>query len=75
MMGDIQMTPEELNHPDPIIRALNQIMQREFDEQDDCRAEIKERGTYWAGREIWELRRAVAYWKKETLAGRAKRKR
>jgi hypothetical protein len=24
---------------------------------------IKEGGTYWAGREIWELRRAVAYWK------------
>lgn len=71
----MQMTPEQLNHPDPIIRALNQIMQQEFDEQDACRAEIKERGTYWAGREIWELRRSVAYWKKETLACRAKRKR
>jgi hypothetical protein len=53
------VTPEELNHPDPIIRALNRIIQREFDEQYACREEIKQRGTYWAGRELWELRRQV----------------
>lgn len=64
------MTPQELNHPDPLIRALNQMMQREFDEQDACREEIKERGTYWAGREIWELRRQV-----KQLKTAAKRKR
>ncbi len=67
------MTPEELNHPDPIIRVLNHIIQREFDEQDECREEIKQRGTYWAGREIWELRRQVAYWKKQTMELRAKK--
>lgn len=69
------MTPKELNHHDPIIRALNRMVQREFDEQDACRAEIKERGTYWAGREIWELRRQAAYWKKqaESLLARKKR--
>jgi hypothetical protein len=69
------MTPDELNHPDPIIRALNRMMQREFDEQDACRSEIKERGTYWAGREIWELRRRAAYWQKQTESLRPQKKR
>jgi hypothetical protein len=68
------MTPAEMNHPDPIIRAMNQIMQREFDEQDACREEIKQRGTYWAGLEIWKLRRDVVYWKKQTQELRSKRK-
>jgi ubiquinone biosynthesis protein UbiJ len=44
----------------PIIQALDNVIKREIAEADAVRAEIKTRGTYWAGDEIWKLRRQVA---------------
>jgi ubiquinone biosynthesis protein UbiJ len=43
-----------------IIDAFNNVIKREIAEADEVRAEIKQRGTYWAGDEIWKLRRQVA---------------
>jgi hypothetical protein len=43
-----------------IIQAFNNVIKREIAEEDAVRAEIKQRGTYWAGSEIWKLRRQVA---------------
>lgn len=44
----------------PIIQALDNVIKREIAEADLVRAEIKTRGTHWAGGEIWRLRRLVA---------------
>jgi hypothetical protein len=43
-----------------IIQAFNNVIEREFAEEAEVRAEIKQRGTYWAAAEICELRRQVA---------------
>lgn len=45
---------------DPIMKAFDEIIRRDIAAADEVRAEIKQRGTYWAGTEIWELRRQVA---------------
>jgi ubiquinone biosynthesis protein UbiJ len=45
---------------DLIIQALDNVIKREIAEADDVRKEIANRGTYWAGDEIWKLRRQVA---------------
>ncbi len=42
-----------------IIEAFNAVIKREIAEADEVRAEIKQRGTYWAANEIWKLRRQV----------------
>lgn len=43
-----------------IIGVLNEGFERDSTQRDLVRQEIKQRGTYWAGTEIWELRRQVA---------------
>jgi ubiquinone biosynthesis protein UbiJ len=43
-----------------IVEAFDNVIKREIAEADAVRAEIKARGTYWAGDEIWTLRRQVA---------------
>jgi hypothetical protein len=43
-----------------IIDAFNAVIDREIAEANEVREEIKRRGTYWAGDEIWKLRRQVA---------------
>lgn len=43
-----------------IISVLNEGFERDAAQQELVRGEIKQRGTYWAGTEIWELRRTVA---------------
>lgn len=43
-----------------IIQAFDRVIQRELEEESAVRDEIKQRGTYWAAREIWTLRRQVA---------------
>ena len=45
---------------DLIVEAFNNLIKREIGEADEVREEIKRRGTYWAGDEIWKLRRQVA---------------
>lgn len=42
------------------IRVINESMVRDFAEADACRAEIKDKGTYWAGGEIQRLRKRIA---------------
>lgn len=42
-----------------IIGVFNEGFERDRVERDKIREEIKQRGTYWAGSEIWELRRTV----------------
>ena len=42
-----------------IMQALDNIIKREIAEADEVRREIKDKGTYWAGDEIWKLRRQV----------------
>ena len=44
---------------DLIVEAFNNLIKREIGEADEVREEIKRRGTYWAGDEIWKLRREV----------------
>ena len=43
-----------------ILEAFNRILDQEFAQQDLIREEIKQRGSYWAAREIWALRRQAA---------------
>jgi hypothetical protein len=43
-----------------IIGVFNEGFKREAVERDTVRQEIKDRGTYWAGGEIWQLRRRIA---------------
>ena len=45
---------------DLIVQSFDNIIKREIAEADEVREEIKRRGTYWAGDEIWKLRRQVA---------------
>ncbi|MDA9398567.1 hypothetical protein [Bradyrhizobium sp. CCBAU 45389] len=45
---------------DLIIEAFDGVIRREIAEADDVRKEIAQRGAYWAGDEIWKLRRQVA---------------
>jgi hypothetical protein len=45
---------------DLIIGVFNECFARDQAQADLVRAEIKQRGAYWAGQEIWELRRQVA---------------
>lgn len=42
-----------------IIGVFNEGFERDRVERDKIREEIKQRGTYWASSEIWELRRTV----------------
>jgi hypothetical protein len=44
---------------DLIVEAFDNVIKREIAEADEVREEIKRRGTYWAGDEIWMLRREV----------------
>lgn len=55
-----------------IIDVFNEAFAREIAEADLVRAEIKAKGTYWAGTEIWELRRQVASLRKQLADERAK---
>jgi hypothetical protein len=57
-----------------IMNVFDLAVKREIAEADQVRAEIKQRGTYWAGDEIWKLRRDVAYWKKAAQEARANRR-
>jgi hypothetical protein len=43
-----------------IIGVFNEGFERDSKEREKVREEIKQRGTWWAGTEIWELRRTVA---------------
>lgn len=43
-----------------IISVFDEAFKREIAEADLVRAEIKQKGTYWAGDQIWSLRRTVA---------------
>ena len=43
-----------------IIAVFDEAFQRNIAEADEVRKEIAEKGTYWAGGEIWKLRRQVA---------------
>ncbi|MBB4428398.1 hypothetical protein GGD66_006985 [Bradyrhizobium sp. CIR48] len=45
---------------DLIIEAFDSVIRREIAEADDVRKEIAQRGAYWAGDELWKLRRQVA---------------
>lgn len=45
---------------DVIIGVLNEGIERELKEEEAVRGEIKQHGTWWAGSEIWKLRRSVA---------------
>ncbi|MGC0320841.1 ubiquinone biosynthesis protein UbiJ [Bradyrhizobium sp. USDA 326] len=45
---------------DLIIEAFDSVIRREIAEANDVRKEIAQRGAYWAGDEIWKLRRQVA---------------
>lgn len=45
---------------DPVTHAFENIFKQEIAEADEVRKEIAERGTYWAGDQIWSLRRTVA---------------
>lgn len=47
-----------------IMRAFENVIKREIAEADEVRQEIKTKGTYWAGDEIWKLRRRVAFLQK-----------
>jgi len=42
------------------VAAFKNVIDREIAEENEVREEIKRRGTYWAGSEIWKLRRQVA---------------
>lgn len=48
-----------------IIGVFDAGFKRDAAERDLVRAEIKQRGTYWAGGEIWELRRQAASLRKQ----------
>jgi hypothetical protein len=50
-----------MNHPldGLIIQAFKNVVDREIAEENVVRDEIKQKGTYWAGSEIWKLRRQV----------------
>jgi hypothetical protein len=50
---------------DTIIEAFKNVIKREVAEADEVREEIKRRGTYWAGDEIWQLRRQVKSLRKQ----------
>ncbi len=45
---------------DLIIKVFDEGFARDRAEADEIRNEIKTKGTYWAGGEIWKLRRLVA---------------
>jgi hypothetical protein len=45
---------------DVIIGVFNEGIERDLKAQEAVRDEIKQHGTWWAGSEIWELRRQVA---------------
>ncbi|MEY9880618.1 hypothetical protein [Bradyrhizobium sp. USDA 329] len=45
---------------DLIVEAFDSVIRREIAEADDVRKEIAQRGAYWAGGEIWKLRRQAA---------------
>lgn len=55
---------------DLIIEAFNNVIRREMDEEALVRDEIKQRGTWWAGSEIWKLRRQVQSLRKELQIAR-----
>lgn len=55
-----------------IISVLNEGFERDRAAADAVRAEIKQRGTYWAGNEIWELRRQVASLRKRLAESEGK---
>lgn len=42
-----------------LVSAFNAVIDREIAEENLVRDEIKQKGTYWAGSEIWTLRRQV----------------
>ena len=42
-----------------ILEAFNNVIKREIAEANEVRAEIAQKGTHWAGAEIWKLRRTV----------------
>lgn len=47
------------------MQALDEVIKREQVEVDEVRAEIAQKGTYWAGDEIWRLRRRVVGLRKQ----------
>jgi hypothetical protein len=57
---------------DPILRAFDAMFACEQHQMDSARAEIRERGTYWAGGELYRLRRQVEYWRKQATDLQAK---
>lgn len=54
-----------------IMDAFKRVIDREIAEANEVREEIKRRGTYWAGDEIWKLRRQVASLRKQLDEERA----
>jgi len=44
---------------DPIVKLFDMAIRQSFAEEDKVRAEIKQKGTYWAAGEIYKLRRRV----------------
>lgn len=55
-----------------IMGVMNEGFEREAAERTLVRQEIKQRGTYWAGNEIWDLRREVASLRKRLAAEKEK---
>jgi len=56
-----------------IIQVFNEGFERDRAQADAVRAEIKQKGTYWAGDEIWQLRRQVAILRKRVAECEAQR--
>lgn len=56
---------------DIIIGVFNEGFARDQAEANAVRTEIKQRGTYWAGGEIWQLRKTVASLRKRLVAAEA----
>jgi len=54
------MAPEQHPLDRLIVKALEDVIDREWAEKIEVRDEIKQKGTYWAAGEIWKLRRQVA---------------
>lgn len=42
-----------------IMSVFNEGFERDRQQREVVREEIKQRGSYWAAQEIWELRRSV----------------
>ena len=56
--GDHHVATNGFGHA--LVHAFKAVIDREIAGANEVREEIRRRGTYWAGDEIWKLRRQVA---------------